>query len=165
MADNNNNQVDQNRQEIMMAGGPVSAGAENKDEPMQNRQSAQDPMTKQEGQGAAPDYQGMLHTNVSNPTLGSGMATGSNTGTPGAGALPSDNPNDITSPRGGMNTSNSTPGAGSSAAGGVAGLGAVRDRGGSTMMDVNSTTNTKGILDAGSGDLNGEQAESQGNEH
>ncbi len=68
------------------------------------------------------------------------MATGQGPGTPGGGALPTENANDST--RGGINTSSSTVSAGSSSAGRVAGEGANPDRGSMSDAGMNSTSNT-----------------------
>lgn len=148
MADNNNNnnnKEDEYRQEDLMASGPVSRGAENKSAPMYNQQQGTPPLKQQDAQNAS-DYNKMIQSESSGPMEGTGMASDQRVATPGGGTLPTGG-TASDSPRGGINTSNSTVSGGSSSAGTVVGRGASRDRGSMTDTDMDMTTNTENELD------------------
>lgn len=68
------------------------------------------------------------------------MATDQRITSPAGGTLPTDV--STNTPHGGINTSNSTAGAGGSSGGTVIGPGMPRDRGSSDNVDLNQTTNT-----------------------
>lgn len=131
------------REETMMAGGPVSRGASNKEAPMY-----EDKMTasgQQEQTDQPPAYDKLLHAQASGPVAGTGMATDRYMGTPGGGTLPTEEATDST--RGGINISDDTVSSGNSSAGRVTGQGLPRDRGSVTNPDLDATTDTIDQMD------------------
>lgn len=154
--DTQSDKQDQYRQEDMMAGGPVSAGASNKSAPMNENSS-------QNAQGDNDkSYEKLERSDVSTPPQGSGTATGGSIGSPGKGTLPnSTDPEASGSSRGGIATSDSTVSAGGSAAGRITGAGLNRDRGSNTTTGMDMTTDTKGQLDERSDDISGSQGNPQ----
>ena len=130
------------REETMMAGGPVSRGASNKEAPYEdkikvNKQSQQ--------KDQPPVYNKLLHAEASGPVAGTGMANDRRMGTPGGGTLPTEEATDST--RGGINTSNDTVSAGNSSAGRVTGQGLPTDRGSVTDPNLDATTDTIDQMD------------------
>jgi hypothetical protein len=132
-------QQERAREEIELAGGPVSQGAENRDAPVGKRQPAQPHPSSASAAtaGQQPEYNKMLHTRRSETAEGTGMATDQHVTRPAGATLP----NTGTS-RGGINISNSTAGAGGSSTGAVSGAGMPRDRGSVDNVDLDQTSNT-----------------------
>lgn len=154
--DTNSDSQEQARQETMMAGGPVSAGASNKSAPM-NENSSQDTQGDND-----KSYEKLDRSDVSTPSQGSGMATGQSIGSPGGGTLPSPtDPQAGGSSRGGVASSDSTVSAGGSAAGRITGGGLNTDRGSNTTTGMDMTTDTKGQLDERSDNTSGSQGNPQ----
>src|SRR5947209_338995 len=82
----------------------------------------------------SPDYEKLVRREPEGINEGQGAG---NTGDPGSsytGSIPTDS-----SPRGGINTSNSTPSAGGASTGGRVGLGSPVDRGGVPNLGMNSS--------------------------
>lgn len=131
------------REELMMAGGPVSRGASNKDLPTSKDQIALD--KEQEQTDQPPVYNKLIHTEASGPVAGTGMANDQRIGTPGGGTLPTEEANNST--RGGINISDDTVSAGNSSAGAVSGQGLPTDRGSITDPELDATTNTIDQMD------------------
>jgi hypothetical protein len=148
MSDNTNKHKEEEyRQEDLMASGPVSRGAENKTAPMYNQQQGT-PQNQKNSQDTG-DYNKMIQSESSGPTEGTGMANDQKLATPGGGTLPGGGTSSD-SPRGGINTSNSTVSGGSSSGGTVVGQGASVDRGRMTDPQMDMTTNTENELDINS---------------
>lgn len=147
---------EQYRQEDMMAGGPVSAGASNESAPMYggSNHGTQGDENKQ--------YNKLDRSDVSTPSQGGGMATTSSIGSPGGGTLPSSTNAQVgESSRGGVLSSDSTVSAGGSAAGRITGGGLNTDRGANTTTGMDMTTDTKGQLDERSDNISGSQGNTQ----
>lgn len=147
MADTPEQNQDSYPQEMQMADGPVSAGASNKDAPMN---TAQDTMSieakKRLQQQSGQDYNRMITSDASGPEKGSGTANNKNVDSVAGGTLP-DNGTGASGPRGGINTSDSTVSAGGSSAGAVVGGGSPTERGSVTSTGMNASTNTKDNMD------------------
>ena len=87
------------------------------------------------------------------------MGTAEDISSPGASTLPTGG--ETGASRGGMNTSNSTVGAGGTAGGTVIGGGLTRDRGSSPDIDLDQNTNISDTLDRNSqGDTSGQSGSS-----
>ncbi len=130
------NDQEKYEQEDLMARGPVSRGASNREAPMYRNKGQRPPEEHDTGDPNSPDYNKMIIERTTGTDEGSSMATDRDLGSVGGGTIPGTG----TGPRGGMNTSNSTVGGGGSSAGGVAGRGYTRDRG--TMPDIEMDTST-----------------------
>jgi len=125
------------RQEASMAGGPVSRGASNKSAPMNKEQSDKQPTEQAERANPNnPDYNKLIPQSPTGTTEGDSMSSKRDLGTVGGGTIPGSG-----TPRGGMNTSNSTVGGGGTSAGGTAGAGSTTDRGNMTNTDTRTSTN------------------------
>jgi hypothetical protein len=144
------NQEQRYRQEDLMANGPVSSGASNKDAPMytdeQTANAAQN--TKGTQQKDQPDYNKMVQSDTSGPMEGSGMPTDQSLATPGGGTLPT--AANSGTPRGGMNTSSDTVSGGGTTTGSIVGGGSHRERGSSPITEMDATRNTADELDRAS---------------
>jgi hypothetical protein len=141
------NQQQRYRQEDMMANGPVSRGASNKDAPMytDEQTKASEGNETPSNQSKQPDYNKMEQSEASGPMEGTGMGTDQKLATPGGGTLPT--AVNSGTPRGGMNTSSDTVSGGGTSPGSVVGGGLHRDRGSSPITDMDATRNVEDELD------------------
>lgn len=136
-------------QEELMARGPVSRGASNKDAPIDqhagDQQEAGNRTTESTGPDPEhPDYNKTLQEHSTGDDVGSGSASKRDLGTVGGGTIPRTG----TGPRGGMNTSNSTEAAGGTSARQTVGGGLPTDRGGLTDVGASGqSTNDANQID------------------
>jgi hypothetical protein len=143
------NQQERYRQEDLMADGPVSRGASNKEAPMYtDDQTADTAKTKKGTHEDRPDYNKMIQSDTSGPREGSGMPTDQSLATPGGGTLPT--AANSGTPRGGMNTSSDTVSGGGTSVGSIVGAGSHRERGASPITEMDATRNTADELDRAS---------------
>ncbi len=141
-------QQERAKQEDLMARGPVSRGASNQSAPM--NQDAEDQQTQGEHTTDStgrdpkhPDYNKMLQDHPTETPVGGAGPSKRDLGTVGGGTIP----NTGTSPRGGINTSDSTAEAGGTSAERNIGQGLPADRGGLTDVGTSgeSTRNANQI--------------------
>ncbi|HZR39381.1 MAG TPA: hypothetical protein VFB12_04650 [Ktedonobacteraceae bacterium] len=142
------NDQERARQEDLMARGPVSRGASNKNEPFDVRQKATPPEDEPDQRTRkTEDYDKMLHGRSGGTPEEGGMATSRGLGTPGGGTLPERGDTGSGRSPGGTLTSDSTVEGAASSPGTVTGQGSPRDRGAASDADLNETTDTADALD------------------
>src|SRR5579883_28299 len=139
MADASNQE--RGRQEEQMAGGPVSAGASNKNMPSQQDEQASESTSRQSKQ----DYEALVKESPNSATQGQGMATDRNMGTVGGGNISASSGSGTT--RGGMSSSNSTVENGGSSSDGNVGAGAPADRGSVKNSSVGTSPAATNTID------------------
>ena len=150
---------DQNkdRQEEQMVGGPVSAGASNKDAPYRQDKQSTDDSARQTNS----DYEPMVGNTASG--VGENASSNRDLGTVGGGNVPG-----VSGSRGGVGASDSTVESGGAPAGGTIGGGATTDRGSGKDSDVGTSpvaTNSVAKQSQGSGQAGlprGDQDATQG---
>jgi hypothetical protein len=128
------------RQEDEMARGPVSRGASNKDAPMYKKNRRSSSTTHDKGKQQNADYNKMVEQRTSGTAEGTGMETDRTFGTAAGGTIPNPGRGTGQARGGGMATSNSIEGAGTSA-GGLIGAGSTRDRGSMSDQEMDTSTN------------------------
>ncbi|MBV9257361.1 MAG: hypothetical protein JO215_05030 [Ktedonobacteraceae bacterium] len=140
------------RQEEQMAGGPVSAGASNKNAPSQ--QPTAD-TSKQSNQ----DYEALVKESPNSTTQGKSMTTDRDMGTVGGGNIPGSSGSGASQE--GVSTSTSTVESGGGSSGGTVGAGAPADRGSVKDSSVGTSPAATNTVDRQAQDSSGGRHPSQ----